>query len=132
MCAGCVDAFFTSVYAAVQVTCNLEQQAAPAGSTLAVPVPDSIPTPVSGSLTVGIRPEHVRLTRGGEGLAEGTITLVEPVGAMTYVDIELGASTIKASTDPADDFQDGESVMVDFHRHRMHFFDPDSGDRLVK
>lgn len=103
----------------------------PAGSTLAIPVPDTIATPASGSLTVGVRPEHVRLTRSGEGLATGAITLVEPVGAMTYVDVELGATMLKASTDPSDDFQDGEAVIVDFQRQRMLYFDPDSGERLA-
>ncbi len=102
----------------------------PAGNTLAVPVPETIATPSSGSLTVGIRPEHVRLTRDSDGLAQGAITLVEPVGAVTYVDVELGETTIKASTDPAEDFQDGEIVCVDFQRNRMLYFDPESGERL--
>ncbi|MGE3796621.1 MAG: TOBE domain-containing protein, partial [Thermomicrobiales bacterium] len=102
----------------------------PGGSALSVPVPDNIPVPSSGTLTVGIRPEHVRLSRGGDGLANGKITLVEPVGATTYVDVELGATMIKVSTDPVDDFQDGENVTVDFQRQRMLFFDPESGERV--
>ncbi len=103
----------------------------PAGDSMALPVPSEIPTPASGTMTAGVRPEHVRLSRNGEGLAKGTITLVEPVGAVTYIDVKLGASTIKASTDPADDFDTGETVSVDFIRPRMLFFDPESGERLA-
>ncbi|MBX3071032.1 MAG: ABC transporter ATP-binding protein [Thermomicrobiales bacterium] len=103
----------------------------PAGDAIAVPVPDSLPTPASGTLTAGVRPEHVRLSRDGEGLAKGAITLVEPVGAVTYVDVSLGTSHLKTSTDPALDFQPGETVSVDFTPGRTLYFDPESGERVT-
>jgi ABC-type sugar transport system ATPase subunit len=60
----------------------------------------------------------------------GTITLVEPVGAVTYVDVRLGATVIKVSTNPEDDFQDGESVAVEFQPNRILLFAADSGLRI--
>lgn len=103
----------------------------PPGDSVAVPLPDGLATPASGSVTAGIRPEHVRLSRDGEGLTRSEITLVEPVGAVTYVDVSLGASTIKASTDPADDFQNHETVAVDFVRNKILYFDPETGERIA-
>ena len=64
-------------------------------------------------------------------MATGKISLVEPVCATTYVVVELSEITIKVSTDSDDDFQDGETVTVDFQPPRMLYFEPESGDRLV-
>ena len=84
----------------------------------------------TSSVALGIRPEHVRITRGDGGGMNGTIALVEPVGAVTYVDVTIGEVTLKASTDPADDFVDGEPVKVDLDARRVIFFDTASGERL--
>jgi ABC-type sugar transport system ATPase subunit len=86
--------------------------------------------PRSAEVTLGVRPEHVRLTRGDGGPVTGTVELVEPVGSVTYVDVRVGATLLKASTDPADDFQDGEPVLVDFVAPRVLFFDTATGDRV--
>jgi multiple sugar transport system ATP-binding protein len=84
----------------------------------------------SPEVTLGIRPEHVRLTRDDLNGMSGTVALVEPVGAVTYVDVRVGTMVLKASTDPADDFGDGEPVMVDFDARRVIFFETSSGERL--
>jgi ABC-type sugar transport system ATPase subunit len=60
----------------------------------------------------------------------GEITLVEPVGSVTYVDVKLGSVTVKVSTNPEDDFQDNETVSVVFQPNRLLFFDLDSGLRV--
>jgi multiple sugar transport system ATP-binding protein len=94
----------------------------------------SLPTSMAGNeterLILGVRPEHVRLSRTHEGGMSGEITLVEPVGSVTYVDVKIGSVTIKASTNPEDDFQDNESVSVVFQPNRVLFFDTDSGLRV--
>ncbi|CAN5819440.1 sn-glycerol-3-phosphate ABC transporter ATP-binding protein UgpC [soil metagenome] len=94
------------------------------------PVASEVATNDSGQVTVGIRPEHVRLSRTEPGLSTGTITLVEPVGAVTYVDVRTGSSTIKVSTDPAENYDDSEQVHIDFVRPRMLYFDTLTGNRL--
>jgi len=81
-------------------------------------------------VTLGVRPEHVRLSRGEFGPVMGTIVLVEPVGSVTYVDVRVGATLIKVSTDPADDFQANERVLVDVHAPRVLLFDTTSGERV--
>jgi multiple sugar transport system ATP-binding protein len=82
------------------------------------------------AVTLGVRPEHIRLTRGAGAGMTGRVVLVEPVGAVTYVDVEIGAVTLKASTDPADELSAGETVAVDFNPRRVLFFDTAAGHRL--
>jgi ABC-type sugar transport system ATPase subunit len=60
----------------------------------------------------------------------GAVVLVEPVGPVTYVDVQIGDTILKASTDPHDDFRDGEQVNVDFDARRVLFFDTRSGQRI--
>jgi multiple sugar transport system ATP-binding protein len=81
-------------------------------------------------VTLGVRPEHIRLTRGAGAGMTGRVVLVEPVGAVTYVDVEIGAVTLKASTDPADELSAGETVAVEFNPRRVLFFDTAAGHRL--
>lgn len=93
-------------------------------------LPDAAIAHAPDQVVLGVRPEHVRLKRAGDTLMTGTITLVEPVGAVTYVDVRVGSTVIKASTDPEDDFQDGETVSVEFQSNRLLLFAQDSGLRI--
>jgi multiple sugar transport system ATP-binding protein len=99
------------------------------GGEVAYPVGEAGVAARSTQVTMGVRPEHIRLTRRGESTLAGNITLVEPVGSVTYVDIGIGGLTIKVSTDPADEFQVGERVEVEFNPRRVLFFDSD-GERV--
>jgi multiple sugar transport system ATP-binding protein len=90
----------------------------------------TVPHGDAPEVTLGIRPEHVRLTRGDAAGMSGAVVLVEPVGAVTYVDVRVGGFVLKASTDPADDFEDGETVSIDFDPRRSLVFSSSSGERL--
>ncbi|MEA2598693.1 MAG: multiple sugar transport system ATP-binding protein [Thermomicrobiales bacterium] len=81
-------------------------------------------------VTLGIRPEHIALSRDGEAESIGTISLVEPVGAVTYVDLELAGLSFKVSTDPAIEFELGERVTVSPNPKRVYLFDPTTGERI--
>ncbi len=54
------------------------------------------------TLLVGMRPQGLRLVADGEAPAglsvEGTVSVVEPLGAETFVHIEVGSETIIATT----------------------------------
>ncbi len=99
-------------------------------SAITWPANQIIGAPASGQVTLGVRPEHVRLTRGETGAAAGTVTLVEPVGAVTYVDVTVRSTVLKVSTDPADNFLTGERLGLDFVPNRVLFFDTETGERL--
>ena len=90
-----------------------------------------MPAPVGATrVTFGVRPEHVTLSRTETDGPVATISLVEPVGPTTFVDLDVGGVTFKASTDPETNFQAGEKVSVGINPRRVYFFDPQTGNRL--
>ena len=56
--------------------------------------------------------------------------LIESLGMEAVVDLHLGADPIKAVVPPNQRLNEGEPVWLQFDLTRIHFFDPDSGDRL--
>jgi multiple sugar transport system ATP-binding protein len=98
--------------------------------SIVVPLSQEAIATAPEQVILGVRPEHVRLERSGDTLMAGQITLVEPVGAVTYVDVRLGSTILKVSTDPEDDFQDGESVLVGFQPNHILLFAAESGLRI--
>jgi len=99
-------------------------------TAISVGLPADVSAGAPEQVTLGIRPEHIRLDRKHGADMRGEITLVEPVGAVTYVDVKLGSTVIKVSTNPEEDFQDGESVSVEFPGNRILLFDGGTGLRI--
>ncbi|MDQ3467988.1 MAG: TOBE domain-containing protein [Chloroflexota bacterium] len=81
-------------------------------------------------MTMGVRPEHVGLSREPGNGAMATVSLVEPVGAVTYIDLEFGETTFKASTDPEAAYQAEEKLTVRLNPRQLYFFDTASGERV--
>lgn len=82
-------------------------------------------------LVLSVRPEDISAarTRGADGF-DGTVRLVEPLGASTMLEINVGGSLVKALVPPDSDFREGEEVRcgVDFSRTRL--FDAETGEPL--
>jgi len=83
-----------------------------------------------GALTVGIRPEHLRIDDGDELKAE--VTIVELLGAETHVICKLddGTTIVVRQTGDRPIPRAGESVAIAADPDTVHLFDPDSGRRL--
>ena len=81
-------------------------------------------------VVLGIRPEHIILARTAGADGAGIVSLVEPVGAVTYVDLELAGLSLKISTDPAAEFTLGERLTVAPNPKRVYLFDPTTGERI--
>ena len=84
------------------------------------------------AVQVGIRPEHIDVVAAGEGQCDGTIDVVEYLGADSYVIVDagpLGQVTVRSHGDV--DLTPGSSVGLSFHDARCHFFDKD-GHALPK
>ncbi|RQR66873.1 sn-glycerol-3-phosphate ABC transporter ATP-binding protein UgpC [Burkholderia sp. Bp9126] len=75
------------------------------------------------AVTLGIRPEHVRIGTGG---VTGEVVHVEQMGEHTYLylDTPLGAQPIVAKTDAAG-ARIGERVRVELPAAALHLFHPD-------
>jgi len=81
-------------------------------------------------LLLGIRPTDLVVGAARELQLAGTVFLVEPVGPVTYVDVDLGGPTVKATCDPDAAPAAGDRVMLGFSAGRVRLFDPTSEDRL--
>ena len=79
--------------------------------------------PVPAGLTLGIRPEHVRLGSEGES---ARIDVVEVAGSDAFVHLDNGlVARVAVEERPAE----GDRVRVSFAREHTHLFDDATGER---
>jgi ABC-type sugar transport system ATPase subunit len=79
--------------------------------------------PVPDGVTVGVRPEHVRLD--GQGVPH-RVDLVEVTGSDAYLHLQDGlVARVDADRRP----KEGAEVRVTFGREDAHLFDAESGER---
>ena len=60
----------------------------------------------------------------------GDVFLVEPIGPVTYVDVDVGGSAIKAVCDPDQAPAVGDRVSLGFQAARVRLFDPATEERI--
>jgi ABC-type sugar transport system ATPase subunit len=78
---------------------------------------------------MGIRPSDLVLG-GGEQAISGRVFLVEPVGPVTYLDVDVAGRVIKAACDPDMAPPVGETVTLGFASSRLRLFDQATEERL--
>jgi multiple sugar transport system ATP-binding protein len=82
-------------------------------------------------VNLGIRPEGVRLAReAGPSSLPARVFLVEPVGPVTYVDLRVNSSLIRASVDPALRPRAEDVFHVSIAADKAFLFDAESGQRI--
>ena len=82
--------------------------------------------PKPGATKVGVRPEHLHVGAEGEGICDGTVDVLEYLGADTFVIIdggELGQLTLRADGDTH--VREGDRIGLVTPPERLHFFDAD-------
>ncbi len=79
---------------------------------------------------LGIRPTDLAVGGGREVGLAGEVFLVEPIGPVTYLDVDIGGRALKAICDPDQAPAVGERVALGFQASRVRLFDPASEDRL--
>jgi len=81
--------------------------------------------PVSAErLTLGIRPEHIELAERSDRNAVATdVSVVEPMGEVTYVYVEIGDTTYTVSVDGETRIDAGDEIAVTFPEEKIHLFD---------
>jgi multiple sugar transport system ATP-binding protein len=92
--------------------------------------PLEVPTPagfVPERLTLGVRPEDVRLDSAGQ--FEGKVALTEPLGVETILHIAAGDQTVVSVVPGASAYPLGGGVRFNLARERLHYFGLD-GNRL--
>jgi len=85
-------------------------------------------------LTIGVRPESLRVVAAGEdspGAFDVRVELVEPLGSEVYLHGVAAGHPIVARLGPDTSAAPGATVRLAGDPARMHFFDGQSGDALL-
>jgi multiple sugar transport system ATP-binding protein len=82
-------------------------------------------------LTVGMRPEDLRLTEAGEDGLQARVEAVEPVGNEAFLNLDCGGCELVIRVPPHHLPAAGDTVHLACAWERAHFFDPQSERRLV-
>jgi multiple sugar transport system ATP-binding protein len=94
----------------------------------------SIRAPSNGAaeLTVGVRPENLRLVEpdAPEASLRGKVTLIEPLGAKDVVHLSLERHDVRVIGVPGQRPHIGDSVGVAADLDRVHFFDDATGEAV--
>ena len=86
----------------------------------------------AGQVTLGVRPEHVRLSASDEGWP-ATVSLIEPLGDETLVFLDYGGpASVVAKVDAEDTVAVGDRRRFTFRTDRIVFFDAASGARVLR
>lgn len=94
--------------------------------------------PAGTAVTLGIRPEHVRMcaadAAGGSSGIVGTVRLTELSGSQLWVSAELGGynpgTILVGLADATDRLQPGDQVTISLDRMVSHLFDAETGARI--
>ncbi len=91
----------------------------------------AVPPSAASGVTVGIRPEHIRMRPApdGEG-ANATVRLVEHLGHETMLLLDAGGTELTALLPRLTDVSSGDPVAVEAEPERLHLFARESGERL--
>jgi multiple sugar transport system ATP-binding protein len=84
-------------------------------------------------VTLGVRPEHLRLVGNGEGENQisGVVDVVEPQGSTTILQVDVGAdSKIIAQVNEQWGRQRGEHLQLSIPPEAIHLFDPATDQRV--
>ena len=75
---------------------------------------------------LGIRPEHISLGAAGSGNCDGSVQVVEYLGADSFVFVDCGPlGVINVRVEGGEDYEIGQSVGLEFQADRLHFFNGD-------
>jgi ABC-type sugar transport system ATPase subunit len=86
----------------------------------------------AAAVTLGVRPEHVRLAPDGEGWP-AAVSLIEPMGDETLVFLDYGGpASIVAKVDAEEKVAVGDQRRFTFRIDRVVFFDGASDARILR
>ncbi|MFC7157797.1 ABC transporter ATP-binding protein [Halomarina halobia] len=84
------------------------------------------------ALTMGIRPEHIEIASAdAQNGIRASVNVVEPMGELSYVYLDIGGQTYTASVDGDTHLTAGDEVTVVFPEEKVHLFDRKTGDTIM-
>jgi multiple sugar transport system ATP-binding protein len=89
-----------------------------------------LPAGVSdGPITLGVRPEHLRLDPSG---TKAEVVVIEPTGSETQVTLSLGGQDLVGVFRERVSAAPGQSIGIGFDTNLLHLFDPETGRRILR
>jgi multiple sugar transport system ATP-binding protein len=87
----------------------------------------------AGGAWLGVRPEDVGVARApdGAGAVPAAVYEVEPLGAITIIDVRVGEQIFKAQLPGQPRFEQGEPVFMHFELPKVHVFEGATERRLA-
>ncbi len=88
--------------------------------------------PESKEITLGIRPEKLKIEKGkveGENKFISEIDLVEDTGTDVYINFNFGDASLQAEVPETEEWEMGEEITFSFEKRDLILFD-ESGDRI--
>ncbi len=82
----------------------------------------------SGAAQLGLRPEHITLHSDSDW--RGTVSLVEPTGADTFIDVDAAGTHLTVRVSPEISIAPGQEIGLAANTQALHWFDS-QGMRLV-
>jgi len=98
---------------------------------VSLPLPAGIDPPARA--VAGVRPEHLRVLAAGESAPvelEGRVTVVEPLGAETFLYLDLGSARLRARAPGFAAAAPGDAVRLGVDPAAILWFDATTGKRL--
>ena len=84
----------------------------------------------SESLTLGIRPEDIRIAADNEDVITIEVDVVEPLGDQSFIYFDIGDQTCTASVSGEEYIREGQQIDIVFPLDRIHIFDGRSGEAI--
>ncbi|RNJ41134.1 glycerol-3-phosphate ABC transporter ATP-binding protein [Mesorhizobium erdmanii] len=91
-------------------------------------LPDGLPLKDGDAITIGLRPEHIRLAE--DGAQQGEVVVVEPLGLSTQFYVTLANQQLCVFAMGRAGVKPGDIVRLAADPAALHLFDPKSGDRI--
>jgi sn-glycerol 3-phosphate transport system ATP-binding protein len=88
----------------------------------------SVPSP-DGPVTVGVRPEHLRLEAGhAPGMVPARVDFIEPLGSHVLVTALVDQTRVIVHAPAGTELESGTEIGLVMPPERTYFFDADTGD----
>jgi multiple sugar transport system ATP-binding protein len=101
------------------------------GRPLTLPASQALSAYGKQRLRLGVRPEDLLFTNESDAVLSGPALVVEPQGSHQVVSMRIEGQIVKIVRPPLPKIEARQTVRVGFSPRTLHFFDPDTGDRLA-
>jgi ABC-type sugar transport system ATPase subunit len=86
----------------------------------------------AGPVSLGVRPEDMRLGASDAGGLPGIIRFLEPIGSDLFVTVDVGPHSVQVRLPPKTQVSIGDHIRIEFDLSKAHLFDTHEMNLRVK